>query len=92
MAASHHGYRVGLHALRQRFPVSLRGANVSRLIALGGELGFQCRPLRLELDDLSKLTLPCILQWDLNHYVVLAKVGRGKATIHDPAVGNAHCK
>ncbi|MCI2282925.1 cysteine peptidase family C39 domain-containing protein [Colwellia sp. MSW7] len=38
-----------------------------------------------------KLATPCILHWDLNHFVVLTKVaGKGKAikfSINDPAVG-----
>ncbi|TNV97505.1 ABC transporter, partial [Xylella fastidiosa] len=33
------------------------------------------------------LKLPCILHWDLNHFVVLAKVGTTKVTIYDPAIG-----
>ncbi len=50
-------------------------------------LGFSTRPLRLDMDDLGRLTLPCILHWDLNHFVVLARVGRSKATVFDPAFG-----
>ena len=43
--------------------------------------------MRLELDELSQLTTPCVLHWDLNHFVVLAKVTRDGIVIHDPAVG-----
>jgi ATP-binding cassette subfamily B protein RaxB len=57
------------------------------LIAHAGALNFSSRPLRLELDELSQLKLPCILHWDLNHFVVLKKVGRSSITILDPAVG-----
>lgn len=39
------------------------------------------------MEDLGKLKLPCILHWDLNHFVVLAKVGTTKVTIYDPAIG-----
>ena len=45
------------------------------------------RPLRLELDELRMLRMPCILHWDLNHFVVLKAVGRSSVTIHDPAEG-----
>ena len=31
--------------------------------------------------------VPCILHWDLNHFVVLKEVRRGQAVIHDPARG-----
>lgn len=50
-------------------------------------LGFSTRPLRLDMEDLSNLKLPCILHWDLNHFVVLWKVGKAKVIILDPAVG-----
>jgi ATP-binding cassette subfamily B protein RaxB len=43
--------------------------------------------LRAELDELPQLQTPCILHWDLNHFVVLVSVRRGVATIHDPAQG-----
>ena len=34
-----------------------------------------------------QLQMPCILHWDLNHFVVLKKAGRRHITILDPAVG-----
>ena len=87
MAANHHGHKITLRDLRQRYPLSLKGANLSRLMSVAGQLGFQCRPLRLDLEELSQLKTPCILHWDLNHFVVLAKVGKKKITILDPAFG-----
>lgn len=33
------------------------------------------------LENLGKLKLPCVLHWDLNHFVGLAKVGESKVTI-----------
>lgn len=73
--------------LRARFTLSLKGANLPQLILIAQQLGFAARPLRLDMEDLGKLKLPCILHWDLNHFVVLANVGRSKVTILDPAVG-----
>ena len=81
------GRPITLNDLRQRFPSSLRGSNLQQLIRIAGELGFATRPVRLELEQLSKLETPCILHWDLNHFVVLRKVGRRGAVILDPAVG-----
>ncbi|CAM0791908.1 ABC-type bacteriocin/lantibiotic exporters, contain an N-terminal double-glycine peptidase domain [Acinetobacter baumannii] len=45
------------------------------------------RPLKLELDELNQLRLPCILHWDLNHFVILKNVSPAKITIVDPAFG-----
>lgn len=87
MVADTHGLRISLAELRQRFPLSLKGAKLNQLIHVAQQLGFQTRPLRLDMNDLGKLKLPCILHWDFNHFVVLAKVGRSKVTILDPAIG-----
>ena len=73
--------------LRQKFPQSVKGANLKQLIDQSQVLGFNARPLRLELNELQALKAPCILHWDLNHFVVLQKVKPHKITILDPALG-----
>ena len=87
MVANAHHLQLDLSEVRRRFAVSLKGATLAQLIAHASQLHFNSRPLRLELDELGQLQLPCILHWDLNHFVVLKKVGRSHITILDPAVG-----
>ncbi|HKE19393.1 MAG TPA: peptidase domain-containing ABC transporter [Kofleriaceae bacterium] len=87
MVASHHGQGIGLRELRGRYPMSLKGTTLSRLIAIAGHLGYQSRALRLELEELPELRAPCILHWDQNHFVVLVKAGRNKIVIIDPSTG-----
>jgi len=91
MVAAHHGLRSDLATLRQRFSLSLKGATLGDLVRIAGALQLNARPLRAELEHLPQLHLPCILHWDLNHFVVLTGVqGRGAgrvAVIHDPARG-----
>jgi ATP-binding cassette subfamily B protein RaxB len=50
-------------------------------------LGFAPRAVRCEVSELSDLTLPAILHWDLNHFVVLSRVGSTHLVIDDPASG-----
>jgi ATP-binding cassette subfamily B protein RaxB len=88
MIARYYGHDVDLASLRRRFPASLRGATLSRLISIAGNLGLDTRPLRAELEHLSDLRVPCILHWNLNHFVVLRSIAGGKVTIHDPAHGH----
>jgi len=90
MVASHHGYRTDLPSLRRRFSISLKGATLKQLIDIAGQLELAARPLRLELEELGELKTPCILHWDLNHFVVLVRVTRRGITILDPARGEAH--
>jgi ATP-binding cassette subfamily B protein RaxB len=87
MVINAHGQTTSLADLRQRFPQSLKGSNLKQLMACSAVLGFSARPLRLELQELGQLVRPCILHWDLNHFVVLHKVGRKHVVVLDPAVG-----
>ncbi len=87
MVAGHWGHRIDLASMRRRFSVSLKGATLKSLIAMAQAMSLQARPLKLDLDNLSKLKLPCILHWNMNHFVVLTAVDRKGADIHDPAVG-----
>ena len=87
MVCSAHGLQVDLADLRRRFVVSIKGATMQQLVQHADGLNFSSRPLRLELDELSQLQLPCILHWGLNHFVVLAKVRKNHIVIYDPAVG-----
>lgn len=87
MIAQHHGHRVNLTGLRQRFPTSIKGLTLQNLVAIAAELELAPRPVRLEIDELAQLQLPAILHWDLNHFVVVESVSGSKATILDPAVG-----
>src|SRR5919107_994589 len=92
MIASYFGYEANLADLRRRYRFSLKGATLKDLVHVADRLGFATRPLRLEIEELPKLRLPCILHWDLNHFVVLVKIGRSGAVINDPALGLRHMK
>ena len=87
MVATRHGHDIDLPALRRRFSVSLKGTTLADLVRMAGALRLAARPLRAEVGHLTQLQLPCVLHWDLNHFVVLKSVRRGMAEIHDPARG-----
>ncbi|AND68650.1 ABC transporter [Dyella thiooxydans] len=86
MVASYHGHDVDLASLRRRFSTSLKGVTLARVMTMAGQLGLTSRPLKLGMKDLPLLKTPCLLHWDLNHFVVLKRVGR-EIVIHDPARG-----
>lgn len=87
MIANFHRHHTDLVSLRNRFSVSLKGATLGGLIQASRQLGLQTRPLKLDLNNLNKLKLPCILHWDFNHFVVLRSIGSKSVVIHDPAQG-----
>ena len=87
MVAAHHGLRSDLPTLRQRFSISLKGATLADLVRMAGQLQLSARAVRAEMTHLPELATPCVLHWDLNHFVVLKEVSRASVVIHDPARG-----
>ena len=87
MVAGAYGLQLDTTALRQRFSVSIKGVTAADLVRMGEAMHLAPRALRAELDQLPQLQTPCILHWDMSHFVVLVSLKRGVATIHDPASG-----
>lgn len=87
MIAGFHGHESDMFSMRRRFSVSSKGLNLAQLVQAAAKLNFSSRPVRCEPEFLHHLALPAILHWDMNHYVVLARVRRGQLTVHDPAAG-----
>lgn len=90
MIGRYYGHQVDLNGLRQQFPQSIGGATLRGLMQLAQQLSLAARPLRVGLNALPRVRTPAILHWDLNHFVVLKKIGRRGAVIHDPVRGIRH--
>ncbi len=87
MVAAAHGLHVRLDELRRCFPLLVAGATPAQLIDAADHMGLSARLLQLDMDELSQMSLPSVLHWDLHHFVVLSRVRRGTVTVLDPAVG-----
>lgn len=87
MIASYWGKTIDLPALRRRFPVSIQGATLNDLIRYSDKLGFKAHALKADLDRIPEVRLPAILHWEFNHFVVLKRITRHYAVIHDPGAG-----
>ena len=87
MIASYHGYETDLVNLRRKFSVSLMGTTLRDVLTLAQRIGMMGRGLRLEPEQLKEIRIPCILHWDMNHFVVLKQASGRRIVIHDPASG-----
>ena len=93
MMSAYFGNMSTLQEIRQQCSIGIRGATLKDLVKIAGKLDFLSRAVRIELEDIEFLPRPCILHWDLNHFVVLKDIHcsvTGKVrdiVIHDPACG-----
>lgn len=87
MVCSYYGKYTDLRTLRETLCLPVGGASVKHLMQASEKLDLRGRPLKLELSEIHSLTLPAVLHWDTDHFVVLSRSSRSSLTIHDPAAG-----
>jgi ABC-type bacteriocin/lantibiotic exporter with double-glycine peptidase domain len=87
MVLSYHRCWVPLAEIREVCGTSRDGNSALSLVQGARAMGLKARGLKLPLDQLSRLQLPAIMHWDLNHFVVLEGVSKRGASIVDPASG-----
>jgi ATP-binding cassette subfamily B protein RaxB len=87
MIVRYYGHDVNLASLRRRFSTSLRGATLAHMMDMAASLNLRARALRAELRALSRVKAPCILHWDMDHFVVMKSASSRGVVIHDPAHG-----
>ena len=87
MIAAFHGAAPDVGYLRKQSRISFTGATLDQLGSIAGLLKMSARAFRADAQALKYAHCPCILHWDSQHFVVLAKATRRYAVIHDPAIG-----
>ncbi|WJG09865.1 peptidase domain-containing ABC transporter [Aliiglaciecola sp. LCG003] len=87
MITSYYGFQTDLASLRRRFSISAHGSTLKQLMQIATQMNLSARALRLEMEQLEQLQTPCILHWEMKHFVVLKKVTKHKIIILDPAMG-----
>lgn len=87
MICSFYKFFTDLSTLRSRFPISQKGCTIQHIMEIAHSLDFTSRPLKLDLNGIPHLKLPCILHWEFNHFVVLESVQKTTVTIIDPSFG-----
>ena len=88
MILAYYGRWVPLEQLRVDCGVSRDGAKAGNILKAARTYGFTAKGIAYTVDALLKnVTLPCIIYWNFNHFVVFTgKKGR-KYCLNDPARG-----
>ncbi|WP_153848767.1 peptidase domain-containing ABC transporter [Sphingobacterium paramultivorum] len=87
MIFKYYGQQVSIHKIRKLCQTTRNGVNLLGISEAAEKLGFRTYGVRLSLEKLKEVELPCILHWNQNHFVVLYKMRKGKYYISDPALG-----
>ena len=88
MVCKYFGREVSLRTLSKLCVATSEGVSMLGVNEAANKLGLRTMCARTDFDTLSKATLPCVLHWNQNHFVVLYKVRKGRIFyVADPGKG-----
>jgi len=83
----HYGLFLPLEKIREDCGVSRDGSRAISIVKAARTYGMEAQGLKKEPDELRELTVPVILHWNFNHFVVLEGICGSRVYINDPAEG-----
>ena len=88
MILAYYGRYVPLSQMRKDCGVSRDGSNAKNMILAGRTYGLEGRAFRYSAESLKeKVSYPCIIFWDRNHFIVLNGYKKCSFYLNDPARG-----
>lgn len=88
MVARYYGRILSIDTLREKTGLNKNGVSLFNISEAAEKIGFTPNGVIVTLEQLkNEVTLPAILHWTQNHFVVLYKISRSTVYIADPGQG-----
>lgn len=87
MIVKHYGRNYPIQKLRALCQINRGGVNLLGISEAAEKIGFRSLGVKLTIDQLKEVELPCILHWKQDHFVTLYKVKKDLFYIADPGTG-----
>jgi ATP-binding cassette, subfamily B, bacterial len=87
MIARYHGKHFNADTLRKLSGFGKAGTSMLGLSDSAEKIGFRTRGVKITLQQLQNIELPCVLHWKRNHFVVLKTINEKNAVVADPGRG-----
>lgn len=89
MVMAYYGKWIPLEQVRSDCGVSRDGSKAKNIALAAMHHGFEVKAFRYSVDAVrAQATFPCIIHWNMNHFVVLDGFRGNHAYLNDPARGN----
>ena len=88
MISLHYGKSYSLQTLRRRSFITRRGVSMLGISDAAESIGMHSLGVKITFEQLKQqATLPCVVHWKQNHFVVVYKIRGDKIYVADPAFG-----
>jgi ATP-binding cassette subfamily B protein len=87
MVAKYYGKTYSLNYLKKISNLTRSGTSLLHISDTAEKIGFKTYGIKLTKEQLSNITLPCIVSWNKNHFIVVYKISNNQVTCGDPLQG-----
>ncbi len=88
MISSFYGRNYSIQTLREKCSISRAGVSLLGISEAAESIGYRTLAARISFEKLKdEITLPAIVHWKQNHFVIVYKISRSKVYVADPANG-----
>jgi len=87
IVARYYKKTIPIQQLRDLSETTREGSSLLGLSDAAEEIGFRTLGVKMSVDKLEEVPLPCILHWNKKHYVVLYDIQKENYYVSDPAHG-----
>ena len=87
MILSYFGRKTTVSEVRNRCQIGRDGLSALDLVKAARSYGLRVRADSLQEDDLRLVTVPAIVHWEFNHFLIVERISDHWVEVVDPAVG-----
>jgi ATP-binding cassette subfamily B protein len=87
MIAKYYGKSYSLNYLRKTSNLTRSGTTLLGISESAEKIGFKTYGIKLTKEQLTEVTLPCIISWNKNHYIVVYEISNDYVICGDPLQG-----
>src|SRR5882724_2477430 len=87
MILNYYGYATSVSEVQEYCGVGRDGLTALEIVRSARQYGLRVRAVSLDLDDFRFVTLPAIVHWEFNHFLIVERWSSTRIDVVDPAAG-----